>query len=56
MQIQTGWPRHANMIPPIAADTITTTMSEMSLQNNKFWLQEKKIATKLYELDVKFTD
>lgn len=29
--VQTGWPRQEKSIPPIAADTMTTTKSEISL-------------------------
>lgn len=31
-QVQTGWPKQEKIIPPVAADTITTTRSEISLQ------------------------
>lgn len=30
--LQTGCPKHEKMIPPIAAETMTTTKSEINLQ------------------------
>lgn len=35
-QVQTGWPKQEKIIPPVAAETITTTKSEISLQNSAF--------------------
>lgn len=32
--VQTGWPKQEKMIPPLAAETITTTKSEINLQNS----------------------
>lgn len=34
--VHTGWPKQEKIIPPVAADTITTTKSEISLQNSTF--------------------
>ena len=31
-KINTGWPKQEKIIPPMAAETITTTRSDISLQ------------------------
>ena len=34
LEVQTGCPRQENMIPPMAAETTTTTKSDISLQTD----------------------
>lgn len=34
--VQTGCPKHENKIPPMAAETMTTTRSEINLQQKLY--------------------
>lgn len=35
IEIQTGCPRHEKIIPPMAAETMTTTKSDINLQKGE---------------------